>query len=134
MQAWLEAAAIKSKVILDSAVGFIMEKIDLVIVGAEGVVESGGIVNKVGTYQIAVMAKALNKPFYVVAESFKFVRLYPLKQNDIRNVEKYNTVESDESLHPYIDYTPPQYINLLFTDLGVLTPSAVSDELIKLYW
>ena len=34
------------------------------------------------------MAKALNKPFYVVAESFKFVRLYPLKQDDVRNIEK----------------------------------------------
>jgi len=33
-----------------------------------------------------------------------------------------------------LDYTPPQYITLLFTDLGVLTPSAVSDELIKLYY
>ena len=35
--------------------------------------------------------------------------------------------------HPIIDYTPPAYITLLFTDLGVLTPSAISDELIKLY-
>ena len=35
--------------------------------------------------------------------------------------------------HPVVDYTPPSYITLLFTDLGVLTPSAVSDELIKLY-
>jgi translation initiation factor eIF-2B subunit alpha len=32
-----------------------------------------------------------------------------------------------------LDYTPPNYLTLLFTDLGVLTPSAVSDELIKLY-
>lgn len=32
-----------------------------------------------------------------------------------------------------VDYTPPSYITLLFTDLGILTPSAVSDELIKLY-
>jgi translation initiation factor eIF-2B subunit alpha len=32
-----------------------------------------------------------------------------------------------------LDYTPPEYITLLLTDLGVLTPSAVSDELIKLY-
>ena len=64
MQSWLEDANIKSKVILDSAVGqvillywkcmkyavpdrFLMEKVDLVIVGAEGVVESGGIINKV---------------------------------------------------------------------------------------
>ena len=35
--------------------------------------------------------------------------------------------------HPMVDYTPPAYITLLFTDLGILTPSAVSDELIKLY-
>ncbi|ERE76022.1 translation initiation factor eIF-2B subunit alpha-like protein [Cricetulus griseus] len=36
-------------VVLDAAVGYIMEKADLVIVGAEGVVENGGIINKVGT-------------------------------------------------------------------------------------
>lgn len=35
--------------------------------------------------------------------------------------------------HPWVDYTSPSLITLLFTDLGVLTPSAVSDELIKLY-
>lgn len=35
--------------------------------------------------------------------------------------------------HPWVDYTAPSLITLLFTDLGVLTPSAVSDELIKLY-
>jgi translation initiation factor eIF-2B subunit alpha len=34
---------------------------------------------------------------------------------------------------PTIDFTPADYITLLFTDLGVLTPSAVSDELIRLY-
>ncbi|NXV77353.1 EI2BA factor, partial [Atlantisia rogersi] len=70
-------------VILDAAVGYIMEKVDLVLVGAEGVVESGGIINKIGTNQIAVCAKAQNKPFYVVAESFKFVRLFPLNQQDV---------------------------------------------------
>ena len=37
---------------------------------------------------MAVMAKALNKPFYVVAESFKFVRMYPLNQDDLPNREK----------------------------------------------
>lgn len=35
--------------------------------------------------------------------------------------------------HPMVDYTPPQYIKLLFTDHGILTPAAVGDELIKLY-
>ncbi|XP_048834055.1 translation initiation factor eIF-2B subunit alpha [Brienomyrus brachyistius] len=125
-------------VVLDAAVGYIMEKVDLIIVGAEGVVESGGIINKIGTYQMAVCAKAHNKPFYVVAESFKFVRLYPLNQQDVPERFKYkaDTLKTAENLaeeHPMTDYTPPSLITLLFTDLGVLTPSAVSDELIKLY-
>ena len=47
---------------------------------------------QIGTYQIAVMAKALNKPFYVVAESFKFVRMFPLKQEDLPNQEKVSVV------------------------------------------
>ncbi|NXD77216.1 EI2BA factor, partial [Halcyon senegalensis] len=125
-------------VILDAAVGYIMEKVDLVLVGAEGVVESGGIINKIGTNQIAVCAKAQNKPFYVVAESFKFVRLFPLNQQDVPDKFKYkaDTLKTGQNLteeHPWIDYTSPSLITLLFTDLGVLTPSAVSDELIKLY-
>lgn len=54
----------------------------MVIVGAEGVVENGGIVNKIGTFTCAMVAKAMNKPFYVAAESYKFARLYPLNQRD----------------------------------------------------
>ncbi|XP_014303746.1 translation initiation factor eIF-2B subunit alpha isoform X2 [Myotis lucifugus] len=121
--------------------GYIMEKVDLVIVGAEGVVENGGVINKIGTNQMAVCAKAQNKPFYVVAESFKFVRLFPLNQQDVPDKFKYKadtlrSVQTGQDLreeHPWVDYTPPSLITLLFTDLGVLTPSAVSDELIKLY-
>ena len=52
----------------------------MVLVGAEAVVENGGVVNKLGTYQIALCAKACDKPFYVAAESYKFARLYPLTQ------------------------------------------------------
>jgi translation initiation factor eIF-2B subunit alpha len=37
---------------------------DMVLVGAESVVESGGIINKLGTFQMAICARALNKPFY----------------------------------------------------------------------
>lgn len=135
----LEALGIPTITILDAAVGYIMEKVDLVLVGAEGVVESGGAINKIGTYTMAVCAREMNKPFYVVAESFKFTRIYPLNQHDLPNEFKYQSkkmITSDMDLsreHPMVDYTPPAYITLLFTDLGILTPSAVSDELIKLY-
>lgn len=138
MAAALQNINVPVTVILDAAVGYIMEKVDLVIVGAEGVVESGGIINKIGTNQVAVCAKAQNKPFYVVAESFKFVRLFPLNQRDVPDKFKYkaDTQQQNKDLmkeHPWIDYTSPSLITLLFTDLGVLTPSAISDELIKLY-
>lgn len=48
-------------------------------------------------------------------------------------IPQYTSVNSGDDAHPNIDYTPPHYITLLFSDIGVLTPSAVSDELIKLY-
>ncbi|KAL8113632.1 uncharacterized protein LOC141667190 [Apium graveolens] len=126
------------KLLLDSAVAYSMDEIDMVFVGADGVVESGGIINMMGTYQIAMVAKSMNKPVYVAAESYKFARLYPLDQKDMVpalrpidfGVPIPSKVEVETSAR---DYTPPQYLTLLFTDLGVLTPSVVSDELIQLY-
>ncbi|RZC33086.1 translation initiation factor eIF-2B subunit alpha [Asbolus verrucosus] len=133
----LEAEGISCTLILDSAIGYVMEQVNFVMVGAEGVVESGGIVNKVGSYTMAVCAREMKKPFYVLTESFKFSRLFPLNQSDLPEEYKYTSSSKKEKdfkkVHPLVDYTPPSYITLLFTDLGILTPSAVSDELIQLY-
>ena len=127
------------KVIYDSAVAAVMDQVDLCIVGAEGVMENGGIINKIGTYQLAIVAKALNKPFYVAVESYKFARMYPLSQRDVAdlfcsNHDVVNSADNGTDVEKlFIDFTPAEYINLLFTDLGVLTPAAVSDELIRLH-
>ena len=43
----------------------------MVLVGAEGVVENGGVINKLGTCTLAITAHALGCPFYVAAESYK---------------------------------------------------------------
>ncbi|OIV95163.1 hypothetical protein TanjilG_21553 [Lupinus angustifolius] len=126
------------KLLIDSAVAYSMDEVNMVFVGADGVVESGGIINMMGTYQIALVAHSMNKPVYVAAESYKFARLYPLDQKDLApalrpidfGVPIPSKVEVERSAR---DYTPPQYLTLLFTDLGVLTPSVVSDELIQLY-
>ncbi|XP_005185683.1 translation initiation factor eIF-2B subunit alpha [Musca domestica] len=135
MIADLERAGIDCTLILDSATGYVMESVDFVMVGAEAVVESGGIINRIGSFTMGLCAQEMKKPFYVLAESFKFTRLYPLNQRDLPDEYKYSRKHlSDVSkVHPLVDYTPPAYITLLFTDLGILTPSAVSDELIKLY-
>jgi translation initiation factor eIF-2B subunit alpha len=187
---------IPTTIVLDSAMGYVMEKVDIVLVGAEAIVENGGCVNKMGTYALATCAKAHSKPFYVASESYKFARLYPLNQQDVsamlgggRNnnsssnynnntttlpIQFVDTVNSGSNRTPKnstttiggsstttttttatttttvtvpiidlpdniqvenspCDYTPATFITLLFTDLGVLTPSAVSDELIRLY-
>jgi translation initiation factor eIF-2B subunit alpha len=79
----LRARGVPVATIPESAVGYALGKVDMVLVGAEGVVENGGIISRLGTYQMGVLAKAAGKPFYVVAESHKFVRLYPLGQYDL---------------------------------------------------
>jgi len=133
--------------------------LDIVLVGAEGAIENGGIFNKIGTYALGIVARELDKPLYVAAESYKFARLFPLNQRDLpdramgggaklRFADTTTTYSSTTSSkegtfislpdplkveNPSCDYTPAKYITLLFTDLGVLTPSAVSDELIRLY-
>lgn len=91
------------------------------------------------------MAKTANKPFYAAVETYKFVRLFPLNQFDLPSHvsatnllggSNFSSGEAAEFLdkdHPTVDYTPPDYISLLLTDVGILTPSGISDELIKLY-
>ena len=142
----LAGEGIPVTLISDSAAAYMMDQVDLVFVGAEAVVENGGIINNMGTYQLALVAKAHNKPFYVAAETFKMTRDFPLNQSSIP-IQTYSSPPENlpeppkdasqrdvcvPTWHqPMLDYTPPQYISLLFTDLSVLTPSAVSDELIK---
>lgn len=180
----LRARGVPVATIPESAVAYSMGMVDMVIVGAEGVVENGGIVSRMGTYQIGLLAKAMGKPFYVVAESHKFVRLYPLGQYDLpidQHVVDFKTEEDitsesssgakskadegsaagkDESSaedkakhmtdllngapastesaktmrHEAVDFTPPHLISALITESGVLTPSAVSEELIKIWF
>ena len=64
----LTAAGIPCTVVLDSAVAYVMDRVDFVLVGSEAVVESGGLINYVGSHQMAIIAKAANKPFYALAE------------------------------------------------------------------
>ena len=148
-----------------TAVAYCMDQVTQCFVGAEGVVENGGIVSRMGTYQMGMLAKAAGKPFYVVSESHKFVRLYPLNQQDlgieqnvvdfktsagsvkeeVRSVKDEGVADMDDSTgyfakpaicHPQeaVDYTPPHLISGIITESGVLLPSAVSEELIKIWF
>lgn len=142
----LRQRGIPVSLIVDNAVGSVIDQVSKVFCGAEGVAESGGVINQVGTYQTAVLAKNANKPFYIVTESHKFVRIFPLSQSDLPDTKKMFTFSVDEPEDdmdvcegsspesPVVDFTPHDYITALITDLGVLTPSGVSEELIKMWY
>ncbi|KAL1597807.1 translation initiation factor eIF-2B subunit alpha [Paraconiothyrium brasiliense] len=158
----LRAHNVPVATIPNSAVAYSLGEVDMVIVGAEGVVENGGIISRLGTYQMGLLAKSKGKPFYVVAESHKFVRLYPLSQFDLPIEQKVlefrvaddtkgaaSKTSEDEgtadmngakakcsglNADDAVDFTPPDLISGIITESGVLTPSAVSEELIKIWF
>ncbi|WFD38853.1 translation initiation factor eIF-2B subunit alpha [Malassezia japonica] len=145
----LMAEGIPCTVVLDSAVAYIVHKADMCLIGAEGVVESGGLFNAVGSYQMGIVAKAAHKPVFAVAESFKFLRMFPLSQYDLPNASKVlpfpsageaenvdgatHMTPAMEALNPLIDYTLPELVTFIVSDIGILTPSGVSDALLAVY-
>ena len=117
--------------IFDTSVAYRMKEVDFVLVGSQMVVMTGGSINSVGSYGIALTAKCFDVPVYVAAECFKFYNHFPIEQQDANM--GLPPVEVNGIKTVLYDYTPPELISLLFTDLAVFTPSAVADELIKLY-
>ncbi|MDI1486399.1 MAG: translation initiation factor eIF-2B subunit alpha [Ramalina farinacea] len=137
------------------AVATAMAKASFCMVGAESVVENGGITSSLGTRQIGLLAKSLRKPFYVAVESHKFVRVYPLGPEDLgletgvldfkvregeddRDTSSEREQLDEQEAQPVessrLDLTPPELITGLVTEKGVQTPSAVSEELIKIWY
>ncbi|KAL6937983.1 translation initiation factor eIF-2B subunit alpha [Hanseniaspora osmophila] len=133
----LQEHGVVCNMIVDSGVGSIIHKVDKIMVGAEGVTESGGVINLIGTCSIAVLARNAKKPFYVVSESHKFVRMFPLSSNDLpsdKDPLKFSSKWDGQLSSPLLDFTSYDYITALITDLGVQTPSAVSEELMKMWY
>lgn len=130
-----------------SALAASLPHVTFALVGAESVVENGGIISGMGTNQMGLLTKCAGKPFYVVAESHKFVKFHPLSGNDLPHGQKVLDfwTESGEEDKEHeegkrkagdeaVDFTPPDLITALVTENGVQTPSAVSEELIKIWY
>ncbi|RLE83189.1 MAG: initiation factor 2B [Thermoprotei archaeon] len=120
------------ELIVDSAVRFFMKDVDLVVVGAEAIAANGAVVNKVGTSMIALAAHEARVRTFVIATTHKFshetifgelVRL-PI----IRGVKLLPGLEREADLSaesPLFDVTPPEYIDAIITERGVVAPEAV---------
>jgi len=121
-------------VIVDSAAGYLLRKktIDLVITGADRIASNGDMANKIGSYQLAVLAKENHIPFYVAAPLSSFDLSLeegdqiPIEERDPKEVvtlagQKLGP-EGLSAFNPAFDITPAGYISAIITEQRVLRP------------
>jgi methylthioribose-1-phosphate isomerase len=117
----------------DTAVGHIMSKggIKCVIVGADRILRTGHVFNKIGTYQIALMASIHKVPFYVAAPLSSFdlksnLEDVPIEERRADEVLKIGrklvAARGVAALNPAFDVTPPELVTSIVTEKGILTP------------
>jgi methylthioribose-1-phosphate isomerase len=128
LTAWeLQRAEIPSRVIVDSAAATAMAqgRVDLVIVGADRIAANGDVANKIGTYGLALLAKAHDLPFYVAAprstidRSVASGKEIPIEERPASEIE---TAAGISAYNPAFDVTPAELITGIVTDAGVLEP------------
>jgi methylthioribose-1-phosphate isomerase len=118
--------------ITDNMVGFVMAKnlVSLVIVGADRIVQDA-VINKIGTYSIAVLAKEHNIPFYVAAPTSTLDPDHNSRDVIIeeRSPEEVTHFRSKriaprgvKAMNPAFDITPMKYVRAIVTEAGVLSP------------
>jgi methylthioribose-1-phosphate isomerase len=107
-------------------------KIQLVVVGADRIASNGDTANKIGTYGVALLAKAHGIPFYVAAPSSTFDHSIPhgaeipIEQRDPREIThgfgRQTAPEGVEVYNPAFDVTPAELIAGIITEKGVIRP------------
>jgi methylthioribose-1-phosphate isomerase len=121
--------------ITDNMAGALMRKgdIHLCVVGADRIAANGDVANKIGTYSVAVLAKAHNIPFYVAAP-YSTIDLKTKSGGDIpieqRNPTEVTSIHGSHPIapagvavyNPAFDVTPAEYITGIITERGVFLP------------
>ncbi len=135
LTAWeLQNHGVPSTLICDSMAAVVMKqkKVQLVVVGADRIASNGDTANKIGTYGVALLAKAHAIPFYVAAPSSTFDRSLPdgskipIEERDPREVTEglgRRTAPAGVNVYnPAFDVTPAELITAIITEKGVINP------------
>ena len=120
------------KLIPDVASGFLMSqgKIDKVVIGADRIAK-GGVVNKIGSFMVAMVAKQHDVPFYVAAPLSTFdmeASIFDtiIEERDGDEVRYYGGAricpEGTEVINPGFDITPKEFITGIITENGITDP------------
>ena len=135
LTAWeLKQYGVPFKVVADSASGFYMqtERIDLCIVGADRVAANGDVANKIGTYNLAVVAHENGVPFYVAVPkstidlgtpSGNQIEIEERPPEEVTHVGSWQITPDDTPVgNPAFDITPAEYITAFITEDGIISP------------
>ena len=145
LTAWeLKELGIPFKVIADSASGHFMRTVgvDFCVVGADRVAANGDTANKIGTYNLAVVARENGVPFYVAAPtntidmatpSGERIKIEERPAREVTHVFESQITPDDVAVgNPAFDITPAKYITAIITELGVVYPP-YTENLTKLF-
>jgi len=131
LTAWeLHKGAIPLTLITDNMVGHFLKsgKVGAIVTGADRIAANGDAANKIGTYQIAVLAKENSVPFYIAAPISTFDLSIPdgdhipIEERPAAEVTHLNGIRiapDVHAAHPAFDVTPARYITAIFTERGV---------------
>lgn len=131
LTAWeLHRGGIPLTLITDNMVGHFLKtgKVGAIVTGADRIAANGDTANKIGTYQIAVLAKENNVPFYVAAPISTFDlsipdgRHIPIEERtaeEVTHIQGVRIAPDVHAAHPAFDVTPNRYIAAIFTERGV---------------
>lgn len=129
----LSEAGIPVTLIVDSAARYFMPKVDKVVVGADVVTANGAVVNKIGTSQIALAAKEARVRVFVGAETYKFspstvlgelVEIEERPPEEVVPKEELSELKGVTVANPAFDVTPPDFIDIIITEKGIIPPQA----------
>ena len=129
----LKHDGIDVSLIPDTAVGYTMANglVNGVVVGADRILQTGHVFNKIGTYQVATMAKKHNIPFYVAAPLSTFdlqskpddIIIEQRKASEVTGIgDKRTAPDGIDVINPAFDMTPPELISAIITENGVAKP------------
>ncbi len=131
-------AKIDVTMIVDSAVRSFMNRVDLVLVGADAITSEGNIINKIGTSLVALAAQEARTPFYVASELLKFDP--QTIHGEYEAIEERPTEEvwpeapSDLSIrNPAFDVTRREYIHGIVCEEGLISPHSILEAVRRRY-
>lgn len=129
----LADAGIPVTLISDSAAGSALRsgRADAVLVGCDRVARNGDFANKIGTYSLAVIARANGVPFYAVAPMSSFdaaapdgdaIEIEERGDDEVRKIGGSVVAAAVDVWNPAFDVTPGELVTAFITDAGVLRP------------